>query len=112
MLPPLQPAATANWRKVRRPIPPIIGAASTRGRNFRGGKPRGHPKPQRGGCSPPTALQQAFPSRLRSEAVQPSGTSNLRHANLQWQIPPQEQSTTLRLPGVNKKQVSQSGLQL
>jgi hypothetical protein len=89
-LPPLQLAATASWRKVRNPIPPIIGPASTRGRKYRGGRPREHPKLQRGGCSRPTSSHQVSPSRLRSEAVQHSNNSNLRHGNLPWQILPQE----------------------
>jgi hypothetical protein len=111
-LPPLQLPATANWRRVRNPIPPTIGAASTRRKNYNGGRPRGHPKLQRGGCSRPTSPHQVSPSRLRSEAVQHSSDNNLRHANPPWQILPQEQITALRLQGVNKTQVSQSGLLL
>jgi hypothetical protein len=90
-----------------KPTPPTIGAAATRGKSCKGEKPRGHPKLQRGGCSPPAAPRQLSPSRLRSEEVQHSNNSNPRRANLSWLI-----LTTLRLLGGIKMQVSQSGPQV
>jgi hypothetical protein len=103
-LPPLQLAATASWRREKSHTQQTVGVAGTRGRSCRGGRLREHPKLQRGGCFPPNSPRQVSPSRLRSEAVQHSSNSNLRHANPQWLILPE-----LRLLGGIKMQVSKSG---
>jgi hypothetical protein len=84
-------AACCNCKllEVGNHIPPIIGAAGTRGRNCRQGYRREYPGLQREGCSPQTLLRLVSPSRRRSEAVQRS-KSNYRHDYVLWKIHPHE----------------------
>jgi hypothetical protein len=61
-----QDAVTASWRRERKPIPPIIGAADMR-RNCRRGNHREHPILQQ--SSPQTLLLLVSPSRGRSDVA-------------------------------------------
>jgi hypothetical protein len=101
-------AATAGWRTVRNRTPPTIGDAATRRRSCRRRSYRGHPKPQREGCSPLAAPPQASPSRRHSEAAETSSSSsNHRQAKFRWIHHPQQQGRIYG-PLHCRKQVSQS----
>jgi hypothetical protein len=60
-------AATASWRKERKLIPLIIGAAAMRRRKCSKVNRREHPRLRREGCSLPTSVPQVCPSRRRSK---------------------------------------------
>jgi hypothetical protein len=75
---PHQYAATDGWRKKKKPIPPIIGAADTRRRCSKGSC-REHPRLQWEGCSLQISPPEVCPSRWRSEAAQSNKQRSQTH---------------------------------
>jgi hypothetical protein len=102
---PHQLAVNTSWRRERKPIPPIIGAADTPKRSCRKGRHRGHPKQQRERCSQ-TSSPQVCPLQRRSAAVR-STNSVLRNHKLQWQVHLQENYRVYWLL-YNTKKIGQS----
>jgi hypothetical protein len=100
----LQPAVTAGWQKEKNHILLIIEAAAMQKRSCTGRSQNNRPSTQLGGRSLLLSLHQVCPSWRHSEAPDNSH----RHLRLKQQ----PRSRGPRLLCHNKKQVSQSRLQM